>query len=250
MLEVLFTLFILIMSFSTLGLIAALVISSSNQRRLEESERAWVRSIKTSHQLPSIVYNQTTAVAFNISTKRIGVFQRNGDGYLLNADHLAAVEFKSEYMNFTSGIGETTTNRGSQLVSAGVGAAVAGPVGMLAGALSGSTQTQTHSSTQRVLTSASLQIRFFSDDMPVVAMATSMVDEARQLAARFANIIDLRTSIPSDLPPAQFVHTNMLTTAGITASEEFAATTAPERIAAATPPESVRRGWWQRTFGE
>ena len=237
----LFQIIILVFVVMCLILIVSLVISVSNQNQRDASERLWSRSIAVRHQLPLVIYNRTMAIAFNSATKAIGVFQRNGDGYLLSGEHVAAVEFKSEYMNFTSGTGETTTNRGSQLVGAGIGAAVAGPVGMLAGALSGSTQTQAHSSTQQVLTSAGLEIRFFSEELPVVAITTSMVDEARQLAARLAIIIDLRTNVPADLPAAQLVHTTMLNL------EEAASL---NKIAEPSAPEGIRRGWWQRTFGE
>ncbi len=222
--------FVLVLLAGLIGLVWLIVAS---QGAHTEANKKWVASIRLGHALPIIVYNGTTALGVNSDNRKIGVFRRDGDGYVLTGDHVRSVELTPIYQTVTDSTGETRTNRGSQLLSAGIGSAIAGPVGLLAGGLSGSTRNVSQSVSQQNLVSMEINVRFLSDEVPLVVIATGMVDDAREIAARLANMIDMRPAALDALPPVQSVQTVPLT------DEEFAS----------LPLAPVQRGWWSRTFG-
>ena len=208
----------------------ALASSASTHAR---EERRWLASVASAHGLSLIVNDSQRALGFDKGTQRIGAFERTGDGYLFRGGHLAAVELTPIYESVTLSSGETRTNRGSQLVSAGVGAVVAGPAGAVIGGLSGSTHTSTNSRSEQRLASVELHVRFLSEELPYVLVATGQIEKARELAARLANIIDLREKRTGPLEPPERVTTALL-------SNEALAT---------LPASATQRGWWSRTFG-
>lgn len=129
----------------------------------------------------------------------------------------------------------TTTNRGSQLAGGVVGAAVAGPLGMVVGGLSGS---QTTTSTNTVIETIELRFRLDSETLPMLKLKLDGAGypTAEKLVARLKNGIergDVAESNDSDIGNGDF---------GASVSAVLP-----------VPPADVlaqqQKGWWQRTFG-
>jgi len=129
----------------------------------------------------------------------------------------------------------TSTNRGSQLASGVVGAAFAGPLGIVVGGLSGS---QTTTSTNTVIETIELRFRLDSEALPILKLKVDSVGypTAERLVARLRNAMergDAAVSNYSDEGAGDF---------GASVSAVLP-----------VPPADIlaqkQLGWWQRTFG-
>lgn len=162
----------------------------------------------------------------------------------LSIANIAAVELRPVFERRDESTATTTTSRGSQLIGAGVGMAIAGPVGALIGGTTGARQTTSRIESNAVLRALELEMR---------------VRDAR----RPRLIVSISQPLPSGsiVPPALEERSRNLAAFLATAIED-AGSTGPESreqggephaapIAWPSQPLAVgeRRGWWQRTFG-
>jgi hypothetical protein len=99
--------------------------------------------------------------------------------------------------------GESHTNRGSQIIGAGLGAAVAGPAGLIVGGLSGSQSTASTSTSSAHVVDLELDLFFRDDNLPrfvfnggsygtwgSLSITYGQEQETRNLAARLANVAE------------------------------------------------------------
>ena len=121
---------------------------------------------------------------------------------------------------------QTSTRRGSQLLGAGIGSAIAGPAGLIVGGLSGKTKTTTRGSSTESLSSLELKLRLRSDELPFVSLTFGWIGAGgvETIAARVANYLD-RNSPVADLEKQAL------------------------RRFSVAPRPTVRPGWFTRTFG-
>ncbi|UVO50995.1 hypothetical protein M0208_10875 [Sphingomonas sp. SUN019] len=156
---------------------------------------------------------------------------------------LAGVELTPIWQVSEDNVGETRTKRGNQLVSAGIGAALAGPVGAVIGGLSAKTTTTSFSSTSRLLSSLELKLRIKDPRKPFLSLeiterniaGTNVTSELRHAAESLAALI--ANNVEENEKPAQLVPAT---------SDP---TLFPESRDTARQPYQPQRGWWQRTFG-
>lgn len=127
----------------------------------------------------------------------------NGEIHDFNYSKLRAVTLTpvTEMESMTSG--ETVTHRGSQIISAGLGAMLAGPTGAIVGGL---TSPQQHSSTTTDESWSSdliLELFLKDEDLPRFELHASggssvvshpMEEAFKDMAARLANIVEDRSS--------------------------------------------------------
>ncbi len=102
--------------------------------------------------------------------------------------------------------GESRTSRGSQIISATIGGAFAGPAGALAGGLSGKQTSQSSTTFTTTIIDYELEVHFLDDEMPRVSLNAGaqgsfglsvphgMDDQFKQMAARLANAVHNNTA--------------------------------------------------------
>lgn len=98
--------------------------------------------------------------------------------------------------------GQSRTLRGSQLIAAGAGAALAGPVGILVGGLSGRQQHESTTYSSDRVTALELELFFRDDRLPRMSIVASgnygplplKQDAFKDMAARLANIAEQNTT--------------------------------------------------------
>ncbi|QNM82282.1 hypothetical protein H8M03_09675 [Sphingomonas sabuli] len=128
----------------------------------------------------------------------------DGTASRLPYNALRAVTLTPTLRSTSVSAGQSRTRRGSQLIGAGAGAALAGPVGALIGGLSGPQQheTKTHSSDH--ITTLELELFFRDDGLPRVSVVATgnygalpvKQDAFKDIAARLANIAERNTITP------------------------------------------------------
>jgi hypothetical protein len=201
----------------------------------------WRRSTKEKLGLTDIAYGPVT-LGVNVASRMLAIIRRDGNGEWIPYDAVAGVELTPIYRRIDEGTSETTTRRGSQIIGAGLGAAVAGPAGMIVGGLSGGTRTESFSSSSEFLSELELKIRLFNEHEPLLKLRFSVTDLAQfdpatkrleggaddleRIAARLATEVECRG------PDKR----------GTNAYRSF------EQLIVGGPPP-VPKGWWQRTFG-
>jgi hypothetical protein len=132
------------------------------------------------------------------SDRRLAI--RNGSGREVNElgyEQLLDVSLTAETSSHTEGIAETTTPRTRQLLSASVGAAVAGPGGAFVGAVTSPQRHVSSSQTTENVDRLILEVRLMDEALPRFTLQSGdgvvpfEVEEAfKDMAARLANIVD------------------------------------------------------------
>ena len=182
--------------------LALLMLASWNQSYRQSIDYAF--SVASTHHVQDVVTDGVWTAGIDPDTRVLVIVGSKGRGHRFTYDHVASVELTPIYEHHDAGTATTTSNRGSQLISAGVGAAIAGPAGLVVGGLSGS-RTTTHDSVSTAeLDRIELKIRLYFDDLPVVKIVAPSyaATQAERLAARLANAIDQRGGVPKvkDMP--------------------------------------------------
>lgn len=176
-----------------LGLLIWALVKSSTDRS-NESRRAlseWTDQVKKQLQLSELVLNPQYGVGVDISGRRLAVLDANGEGSWIGFNRIAQVELIPFYTRRDESSSETSTRRGSQFLGAGIGAAVAGPAGLIVGGLSGKQTISTQGSSSEYLSKLELKLRLRSDRMPMLKIAFSEhLDGVELMAARLANAVD------------------------------------------------------------
>ena len=135
--------------------------------------------------------------------RKIVIKPQNGSVIELDYDALRSVTLTPVMSSYSESSGEVSTRRGSQLIGAGVGAALAGPLGAVVGGLTGSQRQQTSTTTLSSTDDLELEMFFRNDELPRFIMhagsrdslgGSVMIPEVgegfKDMAARLANIID------------------------------------------------------------
>lgn len=213
--------------------------SASKTKQARSVKRQWRQAIKQRLSLTDFVHDGY-AIGVNIQRRAVAFIRADGHGKWIPYDAVAGVELTPFYSRIEEGVSESTTRRGSQLIGAGIGAALAGPAGLVVGGLSGGARTESISSTSEFLSEMELKLRLLSDDEPLLKLRFSNridydpetekfdggLDDLERIAARLATDIDSR----KDKARA---HDH---------SESF------EQFSVAACPHVVE-GWWSKTFG-
>lgn len=218
-----FMLLLLIVAF-----IVGVVVSNISKTTTAASDayRTWSSKFVAAFGVEEVVRDLGHAIGASLCRRQLAIVNRGGHGRWIDFDQIAAVELTPIYDRIDQSTSQTTTRRGSQLIGAGLGAAVAGPAGLIVGGLSGNTTTETRGSSSQFLSRLELNLRIFDDAIPNLKLSiTSGYDEAERLAARLANIIDQRGT--KYVPSSRSTDSTFIT----------------------DPLPSMPRGWWQRTFG-
>lgn len=219
---------LLILAVIGFGALMSAALAGGRLAEQSRERRRWVASVRHHHDVKHVISDNHLAFGLDPARKRFVVVKRNGDGSLYSYDHIAAVLLTPTYITKISSTAETKSRRGSQIVSAGLGAAVAGPAGLVVGGLSGSTTTTTHGTSHEELQSLELEVRLFCDDQPRTTISVDAADEkeARDFAARLANIIEQRVTQPAAMGAPIAIETELI------------------------DPEAMPRqkGWFARTF--
>lgn len=188
---------------------------------------AWRERLKLDCELTTIIENARYAIGWDSKHQRLALIELTGDGSWIDLDRIRSVELERTYSQHHEGYTETRTGRGSQLVGAGVGAAIAGPAGLVVGGLSGKTFTETEGTSQQFLDSLTIKLRLRSTTLPLMSLGFSKdFHEVEVVAAQISNAIEDRKEASST----------------VDASEPF------PRFAATAQPQ-VQEGWWSKTFG-
>lgn len=168
-------------------------------------KRAWRKEVITELGLVDVV-GRGRLLGVNLQRRALAIIGVNGSGKWIPYDAIAGVELTPFYSRIEEGGSETTTRRGTQLIGAGIGAAIAGPAGLVVGGLSGGSRTQTSSSSSDVLSSMELKLRLFSDVEPLLNLSFENepdfnwetktyeggLDSLERIAARLATEIERR----------------------------------------------------------
>lgn len=211
-------------------------LGQTREARREASD--WRKEVSAQLGLTDVA-GSGNIVGVHLERHAFAFVKRDGTGKWVPFDAVAGVELTPFFSTFEEGTGETKTRRGSQLIGAGLGAAIAGPAGLIVGGLSGGSTSTHSSSSSEVLDAMELKVRLFSDAEPLmkINMANSLhfdpvskqyegeLDGLERLAARLATEIERRG--PSFEKP------------------QFASF---EAIAVKEAPRT-QEGWWSSTFG-
>ena len=220
------------MEFVIVILIVVAVLTAMYSSSMDKTKRAygsrndWVKEVSSQLALTEFADDQRQSLGVNVARKKLAIIERDGSGIWVEFDRIAHIEIIPLYSTYHESTGQTSTRRGSQLFGAGIGAAIAGPAGLIVGGLSGKTETVTRGSSRESLTSLELKLRLRSEELPFVKMTFDWLnsDEVERIAARVANSLD-QTSPVADLEKQAF-----------------------QRFSVAPRP-TMRAGWWTRTFG-
>jgi hypothetical protein len=232
---------LLILALVVGGIVLALVNASLAKADGVRQHQQWKRSTKETLGLADVAYGPVT-LGINVDRRMLATIRRDGRGEWIPYDAVAGVELTPFYMRIDEGTSETTTHRGSQLIGAGLGAALAGPAGMIVGGLSGGSRTESFGSSSEFLSELELKIRLFSEQEPLLKLRFSVTElgqfdpvtkrleggpeDVERIAARLATELECRG------PKKRATN----------AYRSF------EQLTVATPTP-VPKGWWQRTFG-
>jgi hypothetical protein len=158
-----------------------------------------VESLKQELRLPFALLDPAGRLLGIRSAERTLVIRNGREAELreLRYEHLLEVSLTATTSSQTETTGESTTPRTTQILSAGLGAAVAGPAGAVVGGL---TAPQRHASTSRTsdnMDELQLELRLLDDALPRFTLQTGgpivayEVEQAfRDMGARLANIVD------------------------------------------------------------
>lgn len=178
-------------------------LEQTREGRREASD--WRKEISNRLGLTDVV-GSGHIVGVNLERRSFAFIGADGTGKWVPFDAVAGVELTPIFSTFEEGTVETKTRRGAQLIGAGLGAAIAGPAGLIVGGLSGgSTATHSSSSTE-VLDAMELKVRLFSDVEPLlkIHIENSLyfdpiakhfeggLESVERLAARLATEIERR----------------------------------------------------------
>lgn len=226
-----------------LGVLALLIWLMVNGS-VEKSRKAWREASNWRKEISAQlgltdVAGSDNIVGVNLDRHAFAFVKRDGTGKWVPFNAVAGVELTPFFSTFEESTGETKTRRGSQLIGAGLGAAIAGPAGLIVGGLSGGSTTTHASSSSEVLDAMELKVRLFSEVEPLMKInltnsyhlepvsehSTGGLDGLERLAARLATEIECRGSSFEKPNFASF-----------------------EAIAVKEKP-LTREGWWTSTFG-
>jgi hypothetical protein len=224
-------LFLMILAVGTI-ILAAMIFSGvehSAGQAIDLADR-----VASTHKVIDVVSDGTCAAGIDPSTGTLVVVGSDGSGHRFNYDHVASVELTPVYEHHDVGTSTTKVGRGSQLVSAGIGAAIAGPAGLVVGGLTGSKSTAISSVQTTELDRIELRVRLHCDDLPVFRIVASRhaLGEVERFAARLTNVIEKRNKVPENIAKPLRVETILERDAQL-----------PGQLAT-----SSRKGWWARTF--
>jgi hypothetical protein len=196
--------------------------------QLQEHEQR----VRDALQLDEFASGDGRAIGVSCARKAVAVLESSGTGSWVPFARIAAVEIAREYETHESSYAQTQTSRGSQALGAAVGAAVAGPAGLVVGGLSSKSTTVSYGSSYQRLSVVHLKLRLYSEDTPFLSVPVHGEEAVERIAARVQNEIEQRgPAVPT--------------------SEEmrlpFERMQVPDLV---TPLlERPQPGWWQRTFG-
>jgi hypothetical protein len=118
-------------------------------------------------------------------------------------DQLRAVSLVPVNETISETTGEQRTNRGSQIIGAAVGSALAGPAGLVVGGLSGSTSMTSTTQSNEHLADLELELRLNDEDAPRITLHAGKVgafgnrfvkyeqgEQFKDMAARLVNIVE------------------------------------------------------------
>jgi hypothetical protein len=210
------------------GLFYALHASSNAKTAANrQAQTGWREAVRKELDLADFILGVGAAIGFDKSHGKIAVVQSTGAGHWIPIEGIRGVELHPIYETSETTLAETSTNRGSQLLGAAVGGAVAGPAGLVVGGLSGKTSTVAHTSSDTYLAALELRLKLRSDDMP----GRKLRFEGAQCAVveKFAD--RLAWEVEKRAPGADGQKCHVF-----------------ETLQAPAQPANVD-GWWTRTFG-
>lgn len=235
--------FVLLLVLITVGMSqASASIAASNAAR-DEDVRAAVTQYGLLHAMSA------GEVIIGASPERQALFYKLGGTpeVWIPYEMIASVELTPVYERTEETTSETRTRRGRQLVSAGIGAAIAGPVGAIVGGSGAPSTTTSSTSTSETLASLELKVRLLDPRRPMMLLeigermlsgsrvSPNLRSTAENMAALLANIVDENAYIKAQ-------------------SSHVAQPNPPSPPSIAWPskqlaPAEPQRGWWTRTFG-
>lgn len=222
------------------GVIWLLFRQSSDKTSMSQTCQAqWRKEIENQLELTDVVFSGHLLGA-NRKKRALAHVRADGHGKWIPYNLVAGIELTPCYESIEEGSSVTTTRRGSQIIGAGIGAALAGPAGLIVGGLSGSTSTESRSRSSEYLSSMELKLRLYSEIDPLLKFSfenkfqfdpetneyTGGLDGLERIAARLATEIDARPDAKSR------PKTN-------TKLETFTVQARP----------AANEGWWSSTFG-
>ena len=213
--------------------------SQSQTRDARSGQRRWRTAVEEQLGLADVIHDRIT-LGVNVRKRAIAVVRSNGHGKWIPFEAIAGVELTPFYTRIEEGTSETSTRRGSQLIGAGIGAAIAGPAGMVVGGLSGGSRTQSSSSSSEFLSEMEIKLRLFSEEEPLLKWRLSGpvdfdpetkqfeggLDGLERIAARLATEIECRQT-----------------------SAEAAKRVSSFETFTVSPLPVVEEGLWSKTFG-
>jgi hypothetical protein len=213
--------------------------SEDKTQTARSAHRQWRKAVREQLELTHAVHDGYT-LGVNVRRRAVAVIDPHGQGKWIPYEAVAGVELTPFYTRVEQGTSEATTRRGAQLIGAGIGAAIAGPAGMVVGGLSGGTRTESFSTSSEFLSGMELKLRLLSEEEPLLKLRfegkagfnpdtkefEGGLDELERIAARLATEIDCREQ----------------STSASLRADAFDTFEVPAR------PE-VGEGWWSQTFG-
>jgi hypothetical protein len=205
--ETLFAIFFI--SFIIMAILFAAMWSESRRPYVQGKMAisATTESLRSFHLDYAIVDPAGRMIGLRTKSRKIVIKPQDGAVIELDYDALRSVTLTPVMSSYSESFGEVSTRRGSQLIGAGVGAAVAGPLGALVGGLTGGQKQQSSTTTLSSTDDLELEMFFRDDDLPRFAMhagspnslgGSVMNPELRErfkdMAARLANIVERRAS--------------------------------------------------------
>jgi hypothetical protein len=192
-------------------------------------------SVATAHKVVDVVSDGKITLGIDPKSKTLVIVDARGNGHRYTYDHVAAIELAAVFEREEEGTTETRTSRSSQLIGAGVGVALAGPVGLAVGGLSGKKISSHTTTSKERLDHLDLKLRLFCDDQPAVTVSAPAHAQvvAERLAARLANAIDQRMASRKKLSNPVAITTELFTN---------------QQLAVAGDLD--QRGWWAKTMGQ
>lgn len=199
--------------------------SATKTRDANSQLHDWRNTLKKELGAATIAENARWTIGWNDELKSLALVEHSGAGKWIPAWQIRALELEPHYSQHHESTSQTRTSRGSQLVGAGVGAALAGPAGLVVGGLSGNTTTDSFGFSEQYLDSLTIKLRLDSTDQPLLNLGFSRdLHEVEIIAAHIQNALEDRPRRPKQSPDAL-------------------------KPFAVTPRPVVDAGWWSKTFG-
>ena len=190
------------------------------------SIRDWAKLVSSELSLTELADDNWNSIGVNAVKKELAIIDNDGTGFWIEFNRIAHIELVPTYSTSYRSTSSTSTRRGSQLLGAGIGSAIAGPAGLIVGGLSGKTRTTTQGSSTESLSSVELKLRLRSSELPFLSLTFRWLGtDLETIAARVENFLDGNPPVVAGLEEQAF------------------------RRFSVVPRPVLRVSWWTKTFG-